>query len=351
MSEMLEQAIIDADALKEAALKNAENAILEKYSGEIKTALDKLLEQPLVPGTPEEDPLAAEGDPLDLADDELGADPLAIDTEVEDLEEDTLPDLKMAHTDSTDMCIDGCPDEEQMVEIDLDKLAEALNLDREDEEESIIDISNVSQLEEEEQELEEEVDLEEELELTEQELFSIFEKLKVDVKNVPTGQPGGASNETLDEENEDIALAEDDDEDEEKKKLEESLKKLTKERKSLHEKNKEYKNMLLHLKEKLEDVNLSNAKLLYTNRVLGSTSLNERQKNKIVEALSKADSVEEAKVIYDTLQSAVGTERKRVPKSLSEAVKKNSSTILSSRKEGKQYNPVSNRWKTLAGIK
>ena len=152
MSEMLEQAIIDADALKEAALKNAENAILEKYSGEIKTALDKLLEQPLVPGTPEEDPLAAEGDPLDLADDELGADPLAIDTEVEDLEEDTLPDLKMAHTDSTDMCIDGCPDEEQMVEIDLDKLAEALNLDREDEEESIIDISNVSQLEEEKDE-------------------------------------------------------------------------------------------------------------------------------------------------------------------------------------------------------
>jgi chromosome segregation ATPase len=353
MSEMLEQAIVDADALKEAALKNAESAILEKYSGEIKTALDRLLEQPLVPGTPdEEDPLAAEEDPLDADTEELGDDPLAADMEMEESAEpaeDKFTELTMAHTDNTDVCIDGCPDEEQMVEIDLDKLAEALNLDN-------------GKLEEDEEELEEKLEeeeseelTEEEIELTEEELSSIFEKLKIDAKNVPTGQAGGASNETIDEENEDIALATEDaeelEEDEEKKELEESLKRLVKEKKNLHEKNKEYKNMLMLLKEKLDEVNLSNAKLLYTNRVLGSTSLNERQKNKIVEALSKADSVEGAKVIYDTLQSAVGSERKRAPKSLSEAVKKNSSTILSSRKEGKQYNSVSNRWKALAGIK
>jgi hypothetical protein len=249
----------------------------------------------------------------------------------------------MVHTDGTDVCINDCPDEEQMVEIDLDKLAEALNLDNEKLED-----------EDEDEEVELEESTEDEIELTEEEMFSIFEKLKIDAKNVPTGQAGGASNETIDEENEDIALATEDaeelEEDEEKKELEESLKRLIKEKKNLHEKNKEYKNMLMLLKEKLDDVNLSNAKLLYTNRVLGSTSLNERQKNKIVEALSKADSVEGAKVIYDTLQSAVGSERKRAPKSLSEAVTKNSSMMLSSRKEGKQYNSVSSRWKALAGI-
>ena len=38
MSELLEQAIVDATALKEAALKNAENTVLEKYSGEVKNA-------------------------------------------------------------------------------------------------------------------------------------------------------------------------------------------------------------------------------------------------------------------------------------------------------------------------
>ena len=45
MSSMLEQAIIDAEALKEAALKNAEQAIIEKYSEEVKSAVDNLLEQ------------------------------------------------------------------------------------------------------------------------------------------------------------------------------------------------------------------------------------------------------------------------------------------------------------------
>ena len=42
---MLEQAIIDAKALKEAALKNAETAIIEKYQDEVRTAVENLLEQ------------------------------------------------------------------------------------------------------------------------------------------------------------------------------------------------------------------------------------------------------------------------------------------------------------------
>ena len=42
---LLKQAIVDAANLKEAALKNAEQMILEKYSNEIKSAVDTLLEQ------------------------------------------------------------------------------------------------------------------------------------------------------------------------------------------------------------------------------------------------------------------------------------------------------------------
>ena len=45
MSNMLEQAIVDAEALKEVAIKNAEAAIVEKYSDDIKKAVDQLLEQ------------------------------------------------------------------------------------------------------------------------------------------------------------------------------------------------------------------------------------------------------------------------------------------------------------------
>ncbi len=42
---MLEQAIVDATALKEAAMKNAEAAILEKYSKEIKETVDSMLNE------------------------------------------------------------------------------------------------------------------------------------------------------------------------------------------------------------------------------------------------------------------------------------------------------------------
>ena len=45
MSTLLEQAIIDAEALKEAAMKNAEAAIIEKYSSEVKAAVESILEQ------------------------------------------------------------------------------------------------------------------------------------------------------------------------------------------------------------------------------------------------------------------------------------------------------------------
>jgi hypothetical protein len=41
---MLEQAIIDAGALKEAAMKNAEAAVIEKYADNIREAVDSLLE-------------------------------------------------------------------------------------------------------------------------------------------------------------------------------------------------------------------------------------------------------------------------------------------------------------------
>ena len=45
MSTMLEQAIVDAKALKEAAIKNAESTLIEKYADNIRDAVDSLLEQ------------------------------------------------------------------------------------------------------------------------------------------------------------------------------------------------------------------------------------------------------------------------------------------------------------------
>ena len=45
MSSLLREAIVDAKALRDSALKNAETTIIEKYASEVKETLDKLLEQ------------------------------------------------------------------------------------------------------------------------------------------------------------------------------------------------------------------------------------------------------------------------------------------------------------------
>ena len=52
MSSLLEQAIIDAGALREAAVKSAEQSIIEKYAPEVKKAVKSLLEQEMPPADP-----------------------------------------------------------------------------------------------------------------------------------------------------------------------------------------------------------------------------------------------------------------------------------------------------------
>ena len=108
------------------------------------------------------------------------------------------------------------------------------------------------------------------------------------------------------------------------------------------------------MQEKLGSLTLSNAKLLYKNRVLSSDSLNERQKSKIVETLTNAKSIEEAKMIYETLQSStqtINTNVPKSPKSLSEAIVRNSLSIPERLQENSLNSPAMERMKILAGIK
>ncbi len=334
MSKMLEQAIIDAEALKEAALKNAEAAVVEKYSHEVREVVDQLLEQP---------------------EDELGG-------EVAAPVADEFPDMPRADVEGEDMC--PCPDEEEEVEIDFDALAQQMDAEEEgemiDRDELADDLMEEEELTEDEEQIDEDQDLDE---ITEALVAELLEELNVDVKAVPTGQAGGASNAALDREQVEIALAqlaqeeaqgeamkhEENALEEEKEELEEALNAANSTNEKLVTENKELKSLLVRVKDKLEEVNLSNARLLYTNRILSSASLNERQKTKIVEAISKSESVEEAKTIFETLQSATGNTNRK-PKSLSEVVSRPSTTLPRREKRGNISDPVSNRWKTLAGI-
>ena len=214
--------------------------------------------------------------------------------------------------------------------------------------------------------LDEEIDLENifedssEIEISQEELKDIVEKLTLDFHPEKTGYIEKPQFETRQAELEAEALAaHDDSDDEEMDKLKEALGVSEKENENLKEKLKEMtdsiqemKSFAIRVKETLSEVNLQNARLLYTNKTLDSDSLNGRQKEKIVEAISNSKTVEEAKVIYETLQGAVGEQVKQrhAPKSLSEAVTKRSSALLKGSEAKPTKDPNLDRMKRLAGI-
>jgi len=68
---------------------------------------------------------------------------------------------------------------------------------------------------------------------------------------------------------------------------------------------KESKTEILALKEELENINLLNAKLLYTNKIFRNKSLSESQKVKVLSAFDKAKTVKETKLVYETLQESL----------------------------------------------
>ena len=57
------------------------------------------------------------------------------------------------------------------------------------------------------------------------------------------------------------------------------------------------------LKTELNEINLLNAKLLYTNKIFKSKNLTESQKVKVLEAFDKAGTVKEAKLVFETVNS------------------------------------------------
>jgi hypothetical protein len=202
--------------------------------------------------------------------------------------------------------------------------------------------------------------MEEDLQITEEELAELQEYLEVDIKPMrqTRGYMGTTGTERKLADNADKAAARDaraaKKREEEmaamgdlKDKLEESLKENT----ELQEKMIEMAGFLDTLKENVEKLSISNAKLLYTNKVLGNASLNERQKEQIVETISKSTSVLEAKTIYNTLQSTVSavSEGKKAKESLSEALIRGNSPFIT-RKQQTADDTFAERMKALAGI-
>ena len=434
MSNLLKEAIVDAQALREAALKNAEAAIVDKYSTEVRETLEQLLEQDelgLDEDAPaegdaslEEDvedvPLAAtdglsemEGDNLNqLAEEgedveinlDLGAlkealqemsmpsmpsmpsAPGARDDEEEDLDEDIEIEeailaalLQEEEEDIEDSSASALAASADAAAAD-DKQMDDLGLEEEKKESSADELmatikALLAQLKKDREAVEDpklrgmmanldammageaadelkRAGLEEELDISDELIDTIVEKLTVDMGASLAGWAGRSSDSIKFEMEKEMAHRRSTEVEEELEILKKAQEELVFENSQLNEQLDNLKRAAIEMKESLQDVNLSNARLLYTNRVLRNTSLNERQKDRIVEAISKSDSVTEARTIYNTLQSTVESAPNRGPKTLSEAISRPTSVIRASHAESTpKQDAFAERMKRLAGIK
>ena len=406
-SKLLEQAIVDAQTLRDVAFKSAQATLLEKYAPQIKEAVQKLLEQD------EEIPGADTASPTDAL---AGGQSTAPLTDFGGAPEDptnkstvagTANKLPLAATDGEKLC--KCPDEDEEVEVELDlaALAAQLSGDTEEEDTGALPTGMMDQP----QAMGGNTQLQEELELEDIELEEDLTEISLEEILSADDSEGTDSAEEVDEDLEEVKLTNKYKSDvaaakskgtlaktEKEKKLaamsgdesritagdvvkakqQSSLKeaiavssKLLNEHKNvlkavekkdiqiqkLLEENKKFSSTIEQMSNvlvKLDEVNLTNAKLFYSNQILKSASLNERQKNHIVDAVSKTDNVNEAKTVYETLISSMGgpSEKDRSPKSLNEAISKGSSFRLPHKQSAEKSDDSNkDRWLKLAGIK
>lgn len=375
MSNMLEQAIADAATLREQAIKNAEQSVLDKYSQQIKEAVDQMLEMDDAPQRAQS--IVAEAEE-ELMQEEEGAaaeaGPAESSFDAPPSWDSRFDDISMKLT----AMVDNLPEDENgMIDLDLGDFSVP-----EDEEmaasgaveEPTSDLGDLGGETPAEETgdglddllggLEDDTGEGEELEL--QEVLNMLEEdMEIDYNPVNDSLGKWRNNRSREEFNGEMAdvLYEEEPEeestDEEKEELMGKVNELHETVKNLTQQNNQMESVLTKLETYLEESLLSNAKFLYQNRTLSDASLNERQKSKIVEAISNAESPKEAKKLHETLKATVGStpNSTRGPQSLSESVNRRSnlSSMLNSRqniKESKDSNDsLREKMQKLAGIK
>jgi hypothetical protein len=67
------------------------------------------------------------------------------------------------------------------------------------------------------------------------------------------------------------------------------------------------------LRNELNEVNLLNAKLLYTNKIFKAKNLTESEKVKVLNTFDKAETVKEVKLVFETLTESFIASAKKSP--------------------------------------
>jgi len=384
-SKLLKEAIADAKAVRETAIANAKIALEEAFTPRLQSILSQKLQQEMedeedadvneeygAEDTSDADSSKIDGDNKQPADDANSSSELAQgnpDTEVETApvgsEEDDTEVVKEGEEEGDDESIE---EGEYNADGEEEVVAEEEGEEESEEDEDELDLESI--IRELEADLGEELDDEEEGEVEdiaqdvvdghEEELHNEEESEEEhgEEEVEETYHEGEESEEDLDEEidlNEILREMGYGDLEESEETVEETVE----ENNELDEVKAELEaamSTISELKSTINEVNLLNAKLLYTNKLFRSYELTNEQKMKVVETLDRTGNVREVKLVFSTLAESfkfTGTTKKQKQTKLTEsfASKPVASTAPSKEVIQESTNTMADRFKKLANIK
>jgi len=394
-NDLLKEAIADAEQVRETAIANAKLQLEESIAPTIKAELTKALSQSEeeVQETVQEaeevdeahDPKGAEAN--DFAEVGEGVESVDEDSEVEIVNEDEVSE----ETEEISEEIEEADEAESVDEIDItvrgatttvsgpEISAPVTEEDEEDEEEE--DVEDLDDEEAEEDEDLEDLDLEAIIRELQREVDALSEDDddwddEEEEEEVPSPEEDEEDEEEVEEGDEEEEVEDEEDEDEEE--VEEDLDldailreieaemsdeddaELAQENTRLQGELDEYRKAVELLRGKLNEVNLLNAKLLFTNKLFKGKELSQDQKIHVVETFDLATTIREVKLLYATLAEAtinVPTKQKKQTTSSTEVVAEGiASKVVGSTApttevlEEDQFAGFRQRMKQLAGI-
>ena len=310
MDDLLKEAIADAKAVRETALENAKMALEEAFTPKLQSMLSQKIQTEMEDEAEEEFEVEEEFE----EEDEAPAEEEAEEFEAEEAEDE---EAEM--------------EEEGIIEIDGVKYAPVVSEEEEEADEAEEEFEDAG-------EEEDELDLESVIKELEDELEDSDDEEEVTEEADEADEEELEIDEELDLEEVLKALTEEEDEEEEMDEVAQLKSDLD-----------EHRSVVQTLREKLNEVNLLNAKLLFTNKLFRKFGLNNEQKMKVVEQFDRAHSLREVKLVYSTLGESFGNVRNEINESRGAASKPVAST-KSEKEVITESSDLRDRFKKLANL-
>jgi hypothetical protein len=338
-TDLLKEAIADAKAVRETALANAKIALEEAFTPRIQSMLSAKLSEDEEMDEMAEDPTETNGNGMDAA---AGAPVDEAEEELEETEDDMEEDMHMEPE---------APVEEPAME--------EPTMEAEDEMEEDLELEAIlRELEDGEDKVEEGEEKEEMDEVSDSTDIGKGDNKMDQVSSSDQDDPGKGKlkegeKEDMDEDDDvsidEIINALKEDEDKEEMKETED-KEETNEAEHKEKDLEEAYNVIRFLKSKINEVNLLNAKLLFSNKLFRNHSMNESQKMKVIENFDRAQSLREVKLVFATLSESFKFSGK-TKRSIKESyASKSSRSTAPKKKVISEGNQLAARWKKLANL-